>query len=195
MEQRIQRRFVWLDRFEALVAQELAPNTRKVRTALRISTIVTLAIGLDASCHVNTQLGAVIVWILAGAGPMMSIRKAFAWQIAVLVSLITAVVMARALAETPWLMLPFVFVWISFSTYLGAARKLGAGVLVIQVVCLIVFYGVIFSPGEVGWNAAASFAGSVIAFGEIVLFDNWLWPDPGEPLLMEALGESAARAR
>ena len=113
---RIQQPLVWLDRLEALIARELAPSARKIRTALRISTIVTIAIGLNASCHVNTQLGAVIVWLLAGAGPMMSIRKALAWQIAVMLALITSVVMARAFAETPWLMLPFVFVWISFST-------------------------------------------------------------------------------
>jgi uncharacterized membrane protein YccC len=190
-----QRPFAWLDRLEALVARELAPNARKIRTALRISTIVTIAIGLDASCHVNTQLGAVIVWLLAGAGPMMSIRKALAWQIAVMLALITAVVMARAFAETPWLMLPFVFVWISFSTYVGATRELGAGMLVIQIVCLITFYDVVFSPEEIGWNAAASFDGSAIAFGVIVLFDNWLWPDPGEPMLIESLGASVARFR
>jgi len=191
----IQRPLVWLDRLEALVARELAPSTRKIRTALRISTIVTIAIGLDASCHVNSQLGAVIVWLLAGAGPMMSIRKALAWQIAVMLALITSVVMARAFAETPWLMLPFVFVWISFSTYVGATRKLGAGVLVIQIVCLITFYDVVFSPEEIGWNAAASFDGSAIAFGVIVLFDNWLWPDPGEPMLIGSLAASVARAR
>ena len=191
----IQRPLAWLDRLEALVARELAPSARKIRTALRISTIVTIAIGLDASCHVNSQLGAVIVWLLAGAGPMMSIRKALAWQIAVMLALITSVVMARAFAETPWLMLPFVFVWISFSTYVGTTRKLGAGVLVIQIVCLITFYGVVFAPQEIGWNAAASFDGSAIAFGVIVLFDNWLWPDPGEPILIESLGASVARTR
>ena len=101
IEQRfsIRRPFAWLDRLEALVARELAPSARKIRTALRISTIVTIAIGLDASCHVNNQLGAVIVWLLAGAGPMMSIRKALAWQIAVMVALITAVMMARAFVD------------------------------------------------------------------------------------------------
>jgi hypothetical protein len=197
IEQRfgIRRPFAWLDRLEALVARELAPSAGKIRTALRISTIVTIAIGLDASCHVNTQLGAVIVWLLAGAGPMMSMRKALLWQIAVMLALITSVVMARAFAETPWLMLPFVFVWISVSTYVGATRKLGAGILVIQIVCLITFYDVVFAPEEIGWNAAASFDGSAIAFGVIVLFDNWLWPDPGEPILIESLGASVARAR
>ncbi len=191
----IQRPLAWLDRLEAVVARELASSARKIRTALRISTIVTIAIGLDASCHINTQLGAVIVWLLAGAGPMMSIRKALAWQIVVMLALITAVIMARAFAETPWLMLPFVFVWISLTTYLGVTRKLGVGLLVIQVVCLITFYGVVFGPEEIGWNAAASFDGSAIALGVIVLFDNWLWPDPGEPILMESLGASVARAR
>jgi uncharacterized membrane protein YccC len=191
----IERPFAWLDRLKALVARELAPSARKISTALRISTIVTIAIGLDASCHVNTQLGAVIVWLVAGAGPMMSIRKALAWQIAVMLALITSVVMARALADTPWLMLPFVFVWISFSTYVGVTRKLGVGMLVIQIVCLITFYGVVFSPEEIGWNAAASFDGSAIAFGVTLLFDHWLWPDPGEPILMESLGASVTRAR
>jgi uncharacterized membrane protein YccC len=191
----IQRPLAWLDQLEALFARELAPSPRKIRTALRISTIVTIAVGLDASCHVNSQLGAVIVWLLAGAGPMMSIRKALAWQIAVMLALITSVLMARAFAETPWLMLPFVFVWISSSTYVGTTRKLGAGMLVIQIVCLITFYGVVFSPEEIGWNAAASFDGSAIALGVIVLFDNWLWPDPGEPILIESLGASVAHAR
>jgi uncharacterized membrane protein YccC len=187
--------FARLDRLEALVTRELAPNARKIRTTIRISTIVTIAIGLDASCHVNTYLGAVIVWLLAGAGPMMSIRKALSWQIAVTLALITSVVMARAFAETPWLMLPFVFAWISVSTYVGAIRKLGAGLLVIQIVSLITFYGVVFAPQEIGWNAAASFGGSAIAFGVIVLFDNWLWPDRGEPILIEAFAASIARAR
>jgi uncharacterized membrane protein YccC len=191
----IQRPLAWLDRLEALVVRELAPSARKIRTALRVSIIVTIAIALDASCHVNSQLGAVIVWLLAGAGPMMSIRRALSWQIAVMLALVTAVVMARALAETPWLMLPFVFVWISLSTYVGTTLKLGVGVLVIQIVCLITFYGIVFSPQEIGWNAAASFDGSAIAFGVIVLFDTWLWPDPGEPILLESLGASLARAR
>ncbi len=191
----IHRPFAWLDRLEALVARELAPSARKIRTALRISLIVTIAIALDASCHVNTQLGAVMVWLLAGAGPMMSIRRALIWQIAMMLALITSVVMARAFAETPWLMLPFIFVWISFSTYLGVTRKLGVGLVLIQIVCLVTFYGVVFGPQEIGWNAAASFDGGAIAFGVIVLFDNWLWPDPGEPILMESLGASVARSR
>src|SRR5271169_907310 len=98
----VQRPLAWLDRLEGLAAHELAPSARKIRTALRISTIVTIAIALDASCHVNSQLGAVIVWLLAGAGPMMSIRKALVWEIAVMLALITSVVRARAFAETPW---------------------------------------------------------------------------------------------
>jgi hypothetical protein len=68
-------------------------------------------------------------------------------------------------------------------------------VLVIQIVCLIIFYGVVFSPEEIGWNAAASFDGSAIGLGVVVLFDNWLWRDPGEPILIESLRASVARAR
>ena len=124
------------------------------------------------SCHVNNELGTYIVWLLVGAGPMMSPRKAVAFLIAEAIALSASVVMAGILVETPWLMLPFLFASISLSTYVGTIRNLGAGLLLIQVVCLDTFYGVMFAPQEIGWSAAGAFGGSVIAFGTIVLFDN-----------------------
>ncbi len=147
------------------------------------------------SCHVNNELGTYIVWLLVGAGPMMSARKACAFLIAEALALALSVVMAGILSETPWLMLPFLFALISFTTYVGTIRKLGAALLLIQVTCLYIFYGVVFAPGEIGWGAAGEFGGSVIAFGMIVLFDNWLWPDRGEEILLESLGASVAHAR
>jgi len=126
---------------------------------------------------------------------MMSFRKASAFLIAEGLVLALSVVMAGILAEAPWLMLPFLFTVISFSTYLGTTRNLGAALLLIQVVCLNIFYGVMFAPEEIGWAAAGAFGGSAIAFGTIVLFDNWLWPDRGEEILLESLGASVARAR
>ncbi len=185
----------WFDQLAALLTRELAPSSRKFRTALRLATIGTLGAGLIASCHVNNQLGTYLVWLLVGAGPMMSFRNGSVFLIAETFALVASVVMARAFAETPWLMLPFIFVVISFSTYLGTTRNLGAALLLIQVVCLNIFYGVMFAPEEIGWAAAGAFGGSAIAFGTIVLFDNWLWPDRGEEILLESLGASVARAR
>src|SRR5271170_7217324 len=185
----------WLDQLGGLLARELAPSSRKFRTALRISTIATIGAGLIASCHVNSQYGTYFVWLLAGAGPMMSARKALLFLIAEAFALAAAVVMARTLVETPWLLLPFLFTVISFSTYFGTIWKLGPSLLLIEVVCLNTFYGVVFAPDDVGWTAAGAFGGCAIAFGVLVLFDNWLWPDPGEKTLMESLGDSIARAR
>jgi uncharacterized membrane protein YccC len=185
----------WLDQLSALLARELAPSSRKFRTALRLTTIGTLGAGLIASCHVNSGLATYAVWLLVGAGPMMSPRKASAFLIAEALALSTSVVIAGILVETPWLMLPFLFAAISLSTYVGTIRNLGAGLLLIQVVCLDTFYGVMFAPREIGWSAAGAFGGSVIAFGTIVLFDNWLWPDRGEEILLESLGASVARDR
>ncbi|MGA7760530.1 MAG: FUSC family protein [Candidatus Binataceae bacterium] len=185
----------WFDQLAALLARELAPSSRKFRTAFRLTTIATLGAGLVAICHVNNELGTYIVWLLVGAGPMMSVRKAAAFLIAEALALVSSVVIARTLAETPWLMLPFLFALLSFSTYLGMIRKLGAPLLLIEVVCLDTFYGVVFAPQEIGWSAAGAFGGSVIAFGVLVLFDNWLWPDRGEEILLESLGASVARDR
>jgi hypothetical protein len=69
----------WFDQLAALLGRELAPNSRKFRTALRLTTVATIGAGLVASCHVNNELGTYIVWLLVGAGPMMSLRKAVAF--------------------------------------------------------------------------------------------------------------------
>ena len=185
----------WFDQLAGMLSRELAPSSRKLRTALRLATIGTIGAGLIASAHVNNELGTYIVWLLVGAGPMMSLRKAVGFLIAEAFTLAVAVVMAGILSETPWLMLPYLFALVSFTTYLGTSRKLGAALLLIQVTFLFIYYGVAFAPDEIGWAAAGEFGGSVIAFGTIVLFDNWIWPDRGEALLMEALGSSVARTR
>jgi hypothetical protein len=182
----------WLDRLELLVASELAPSAEKFRTALRLTTIGTVGAGLVAICHVNSAVGTYLVWLLVGAGPMLPVRKAVAILLAEGLMLAAAVVLARAFAETPWLMLPFLFAMITSFTYVGMTRKLGIAVLLIQVVSLDTFYGVIFAPQKIGWGAAGAFAGTAIALGVVVLFDNWWWPDPGEPILMKSLGLSLA---
>ena len=185
----------WFDWLAALLTRELAPSSRKLRTALRLATIGTIGAGLVASCHVNNELGTYIVWLLVGAGPMMSPRSAVVFLIAEALTLAASVVLAGILSETPWLMLPFLFALVSFTTYIGTTLKLGAALLLIQVTFLFIYYGVAFAPGEIGWAAAGEFGGSVIAFGTIVLFDNWFWPDRGEEILMESLGANVARDR
>src|SRR5271155_2269735 len=118
-EPRFAQPSAWFDQIAALLARELAPNSRKLRSALRMTTIATSGAGLIVSCHVNNQLGTYIVWLLVGAGPMMSLRKAATFLIAEAFALAAAVVTAGMLVETPWLMLPFLFAVFSFSTYLG----------------------------------------------------------------------------
>src|SRR5580658_2297823 len=185
----------WFDQLVALLTRELAPSPRRLRTALRMTTIAVVGAGLVASCHVNNELGTYIVWLLAGAGPMMSARKAVAFLIAEAFALSASVLMAGILVESPWLFLPYLFAITSLSTYVGTTFKLGAPILLIQVVCIDTFYNVVFAPDQIGWAASGIFGGSVIAFGTIVLFDNWLWPDPAEEILLESLGASLARDR
>jgi uncharacterized protein (DUF58 family) len=55
---------------------------------------------LVASCHVTNELGTYIVWLLVGAGPMMSFRKAGAFLIAEAITLAASVVLAGILSES-----------------------------------------------------------------------------------------------
>jgi uncharacterized membrane protein YccC len=185
----------WFDQLATLLATELAPTPRKFRSALRFTTIATIGAALVAICHVNNELGTYIIWLLVGAGPMMSVEKAIKFLVLEALALMASIVIARALAETPWLILPAIFALISFSTYIGIVAKLGTGVLLIQVVCLAVFYGVVFAPQDIGWGAAGAFSGSAIAFGVLIVFDNWLWPDRGEGILLASLASDLTRDR
>ena len=157
--------------------------------------IGTLGAGLVAICHVNNELGTYIAWLLVGAGAMMSVRKAAMLLVLIGFAAAVAVVIARAFAETPWLMLPSLFIFLAWSTYAASALQLGAGLLLIQVVSLNIFYLVEFTPAAIGWFASGAFGGTAIALGVLVLFDNWLWPERGERLLMESLGNSLGRVR
>jgi hypothetical protein len=65
----------WLDRLEGLLARELAPSPLRFRTALRLTTVATIGAALVVSCHVNSELGTYIVWLMVGAGPMLSLRN------------------------------------------------------------------------------------------------------------------------
>ncbi|HVN28745.1 MAG TPA: FUSC family protein, partial [Candidatus Binataceae bacterium] len=188
-------RYGALDKLQNLLARELAPTPRKFRLAFRISLIGTMGAALIAICHVNNELGTYIVWLLVGAGPMLTLRKASVVLAMEGVALAASVVIARAFAETPWLMLPFIFFLFSSSTYIGTVVKLGAALTLIQVVCIDLFYAVIFAPREIGWQAAGAFSGSALAFGLLLVFDNVIWPERGEPLLMEALAVSLSRGR
>jgi uncharacterized membrane protein YccC len=185
----------WADWLGGLLARELAPSPRKFRVALRITLIGTLGAALIAICHVSNELGTYIVWLLVGAGPMMSLRRAGLFLALLGIAAAGSVVMARGFAETPWLMLPFIFILLAASSYAGNAANLGAGLLLPQVVALNILYLVEFAPGDVGWFASAAFGGGAIAMGVLVLFDNWLWPERGETLLMESLGNSLGRVR
>src|SRR6266436_5365097 len=108
----------WLEGLKALLAEELAPGPRRFWTSLRLTLIATIGVGLIAICHVNGELGSYIVWLVVGAGPMMPLRGAASILLAEGAMLASSVVMARALAETPWLMLPLIFAFMAVSTFI-----------------------------------------------------------------------------
>src|SRR5262249_13571968 len=94
----------WVNELGTFLSRELAPTSRKLRSTLRLATVGTVGAGVIASCHIHSELATYIVWLLVGAGPMMSVRTALVFLVAQAAALTGSVMMARALAETPWLM-------------------------------------------------------------------------------------------
>jgi uncharacterized membrane protein YccC len=184
-----------LNWFAALLAEEMAPRPRRFRTSLRMATIATIGTGLMAAGHVDSALGPYTIWLLLGPVAMMSVSTATVYLAITGAILGASVPLAGILAESPWLMLPFIAVFTALSTYLVITRKLGSIGLLWQVVTLDSFYGVVFAPRSFGWADAALFGGCAIALGLISAFDTWIWPDPAEVILLESLAASVERIR
>ena len=184
--------FGWLG---SLLAEELAPSPRRLKTTLRMVVIATVGAALVASTHVQNQLGTYLVWLLVGPVAMTAPRRAAIALVTLGAIIAASVQMAGMLAQAPWLMLAFLFTFGAISTYLNVKLQLAGFGLIIQVVVLNTFYSVVFIPDQFGWQAGALFGGCVIAFGLVTLFDNWLWPDPAEAILPESIAGSVARNR
>src|SRR6516225_7027646 len=91
----------WPQSLKALLRAELAPTSRRYWVSLRLAGVATLGVGLVAICHVDSELGAYLVWLVVGAGPMMAAATAAEILVAEALVLAASVVMARALAESP----------------------------------------------------------------------------------------------
>ena len=157
--------------------------------------IGSIGAGLVAGCHVHSALGPYAVWLMIGDAPMMSLAGAATYMLIAAPLLAAAVPLAGILVETPWLMLPFIGLGTALSTYLVVTRKLSPFGLLMQVLVLDTFYGVVFAPREFGSANFAAFGACVIAFSLIAAFDNFLWPDPAEAILLESLSGSVGRQR
>lgn len=185
----------WVDWFGALLAEEFAPSRRRITNAARLATITTVGAGILASCHVDTPLGPYLIWLAIGASPMLSLQRAFVYLVVIAPILAASDPIAAILSETPWLMLPFIGAFTAFATQQIAKRKLGWFGLVLQVVTLDTFYNVMFDPNGFGWGVSAVFGASVIAFFLIAVFDQFLWSDPAEALLLESIASSVEQNR
>jgi uncharacterized membrane protein YccC len=180
----------------AILREEFALRPHRLRSSIRAATIGALGAGLVAALHIDTPLGAYLIWALA-ASPVAMMR----WRAAVALALIEAVVVAlalvfaRAFSQSPVLMLAAIGLFGTASTYVIGRHRLGTPGLITQVLVYDTLYGVMFAPDQVGWSSAATFDGVALALGLIVLFDNWFWPDPAEAILVELIADNLKRVR
>jgi uncharacterized membrane protein YccC len=185
-----------LDALLTLLGAELALRPHRLRSALRSATIGAVGAGVMAAAHVDTPLGPYMVWLLAGTPTaMMTWRTATSWTAIYGATLCVTVVLARLLSQSPILMLAALGAFGALSTDIIGRYNLGSFGIITQVLVLDTFYAVMFAPDEVGWNSAYTFGGIAIACGIIALTDNWLWPDPAEPILLESLADGLRRIR
>jgi len=179
-----------------IIRAELTPHHRRIRNTIRMATIGTFGAGVMAACHIQSVLGTYIIWTLVGsAGPMMGFSEALAFTIAAGILMALSVPLAGILAETPWLLLPFLGLVVTIMSYTVTTRRFGSPGLVLKVVVIDTFYNVVFYPHNFAEMTASTFGGTVLAFGILALFDTWIWPNPAEVMLLESLAISLEQTR
>jgi uncharacterized membrane protein YccC len=126
---------------------------------------------------------------------MMSFGEALAFTIAAGILMALSVPLAGILAETPWLLLPFLGVVVTIMSYTVTTRRFGSPGLVLKVVVIDTFYNVVFHQHTFAETTASTFGGTVLAFGIVALFDTWIWPNPAEVMLLQSLAISLEQTR
>ena len=178
------------------LGEELAPNPRRIRLALRVGVESAVGMGLLAAMHIGNILGAYVLFNVAAAGvPMIAPATALVLVAVEGVALLLSHPIAGILVEAPWLILGFFALITGAYTY--AAARLGGGAtwLMVEITFLGTFYIVVFAPNDYGWEVASTFSGVAVAFLVLMLFDTVLWPEPAEAALLESMAAGVARTR
>lgn len=179
-----------------LLGEELSPNPRRIRLAVRIGLECAVGMGLMAAMQIDNILGAYVLYNLTSAGaPMLRPMTTFLLILAEGAALALSHPLAGILAEAPWLMLSFFALETATYAYLVSRLQLGAVWLMVQITYLGTFYIVVFAPNDYGWGVAYTFGGVTVAFLLMTLFDTVLWPEPAEAALLESLRACLERTR
>jgi hypothetical protein len=185
-----------LDAAVLSLAQQLASNPHRVRTALRMALIAALGAGLMAAMHIDDSLGIYVLWsIVSAPAAMMVPAKGIGLIVASAISLAISIPLAGSLVETPWLLVPFFAMVAGGWSYHFTDAQLTNGWRMIEVVFLTTFFIIVFDPKNFGWSVAYTFGGMCVTFGLVMLFDNVLWPDPADIRLLQLLTDSTHATR
>ena len=177
-----------------VVSEQFSFRPGRSKAALRIAAMVAVFVAVMAIFHVQSGTAQYALWLLAAPpGPMTrpSQMLVFAFAAAGLMAL--SVPLAGFMAQPPGVMLLFIRLVSAASIYAVNALKLGARGFVLQLIFLEAFYNMVVIPSQAGFQAANTFAGYLIAFLVILLFDAFLWPNPAEPILLESLSAGLRR--
>jgi len=180
-----------LDQSVLSLTQQLASNSHRARTSMRMALIAAVGAGLSATLHIDEPIGAYVLWSIISAPAAMMIPATGLGLIAAsAISLAISIPLAGSLVETPWLLVPFFSLTAAAWSYYFTDAQLTNGWRMIEVVFLTTFFIIIFDPKDFGWSVGYTFGGMCVAFGLVMLFDNVLWPDPADARLLQLLTEA-----
>jgi len=185
-----------IDRAGRIAREELAPSPARLRTAMRIALICSLGTGLIAVMHIQSVLGAYTLWGLTST-PTVALRPMRALMLIVVIGFAMAisVPIAGILVQAPWLFLPFIGAAAAIFSYLINFGIVGSYWLFIEILSLGTLYTAVFTPYDLGWPSAYTFAGVTLSVVVICLFDMVLWPDPAENALCDSIAMGFERNR
>ena len=177
-------------------AAELAPFPNRWRRAARVAFVTSMGAGIMATLQIANPLGLTLLVSLAAPEFAFNFATGVMFLLMAAIIQVLALFVVGALADSPVLLVSAFIVFTAISTYLiYGIRRLGRLWLWIQIPSITAFYMVLFDRRSLGWDNAQMYAGTLIAIGLLLLFNNLLWPVPAEMVLGNSLRSTLARSR
>jgi uncharacterized membrane protein YccC len=181
--------------WSAFFIRELSPTHRRIAEAARNATKATLTTGLAASMQIAGPFGPLFAFRIGQPGVSLGLFDGALVIICAAAMQAAVVPITGKLLDYPGLILAFLFAVFASIAYLLSNTRLFLPLALVAIGTITTLYVGIFEPGAIGWGSTYTFDGILLATLVMVALDQYIWPSPPEPRLLESIAADLIRTR
>ncbi len=176
-------------------AKELAPSRRRVEEAARNAVKTAVTTALAATMQILGPFGSLFAFRIGQPGISLGLSEGILIIVCAAIMQASIVPITGKLLDYPGLILGFLFVVFATLAYFLSNTKLFLILALVAIGTISTVYVGIFRPAAIGWGAAYTFDGILVATIVMVVVDTLIWPSPPEPRFLESIAGDLEQIR